>query len=90
MVNHASHEEHVLSTPKTISCFQGLLYFVLCISKSDPVNNTQDGYKLLLHVNSSEAIVCNCSPGSYKKPVVFRKRGEKGERQNQTIKEERS
>lgn len=74
MVNHARPAEHVLSTPKTIFCFQSLLYVVLCISKPDPVNNTQDGYKPLLDVNSSEATVWNCSPGSYKKPVVFRKR----------------
>lgn len=80
--------KHVLTTQeqrhRSIFCVLSLLYVVFCISNPIPVNNTQDGYKLLLDVNSSDAIVSDCSPGSCQGPAMPRKRGGKEQRQNQT------
>lgn len=79
--------KHVLTTQeqrhRNVFCVQSLLYVVFCISNPIPVNNTQDGYKLLLDVNSSDAIVSDCSPGSCQGPEMPRKRGKKEQRQNQ-------
>lgn len=71
--------KHVLTTRKqiheSIFCFQSLLHVVSGISNPVPVSNTQGGYKLLLDVNSSNAIYC--SPGSHQDSEMFTRSGKK-------------
>lgn len=63
-----------------VSSVFSLLHAVLGISNPLPVNNTQDRYKLLLDVNSSNAIYC--SPGSHQDSEMLRKRGKKRKDKN--------
>jgi len=57
---------------ESIFCFQSLPRVVLGISNPLPVNNTRGRYKLLLDINSSNAIYC--SPGSHQDSEMLRRR----------------